>query len=65
MAEKTTFECKAGVNAVEVAVGEKLYRVEPDKPLTVGDPQVIRALAENDGVKVADSPAKAEPKDGR
>ncbi len=53
-ADTQSFEVKANVNSVEIAVGERLVRLEDGKPYATKDPEEIRALEAHPSVKTAD-----------
>lgn len=58
-ADKHGFEVKAHVNSVEVAVGDKLVRLESGAVYETADQEEIRALDAHPSVKTADAPAKS------
>lgn len=52
-AEKNAYELKANFNSAEVAVGDKLVRIE-DGVYETSDPDEIRALDDHPAVKAAE-----------
>lgn len=62
-AEKTVYELKANFNSAEVAVGERLVRLEEGKQHATNDPAEIRALEDHPAVKHAEKPTTARKAD--